>query len=281
LVLEEGSGELSEEEKTQFFASVEGERSYHVDKDNSLAGRGECDPGFIVGGDVQISIDHDPSHNKVTILNADGTPRSYEKTRDNDFMFCRDDNFGETHTIECIEFKTPRKFEIAIIKEVDDDYEACFLASYTHGSDTTAGDLVDGAIFENCIVRKDEGFYWENTGHTVEEGDGVTSCTWTFTVQNDSNQDQILIYHQTSYRGSDTTKWEGWKTRSLVVNEPFQERYSFVDYYGRGEDVTWIYSTKMLVVQDKLQCFSMTTHTDENIALWEQHAIQLENPCIK
>ena len=292
-LVNKGSGELSESEKAQFFESVEGERSYSVVQDDQYTGRG-CNPGYPEGDDVQMSIYHDPETHylegegsvddpaSVIVYLDDGSKRTYIRDFDNDFIFCRSSMGFEIQTKECLEFKTSYKFELSMYEANDEgEFRKCYSADYTFDSDAAVGDLGDKAPVESCIIKQDDGFYWENSVPEIIEGDGVTVCKWTFSVLNNSNQDQRIIIHISAYTGSSGMKHEGWTNHQLLVNEPYEDRYVFSDYYGRGGDVTWRYSTKMLVIHDKPMCWWMTEPTPENQELLEKHSFQLENPCIE
>ena len=56
---------------------------------------------------------------------------------------------------------------------------------------------------EACIVKDGEGYTWEYTGFDIVEGSYSTVCEYNFVVRNTSDQDQILIFHETFDNGSD------------------------------------------------------------------------------
>ena len=109
---------------------------------------------------------------------------------------------------------------------------------------------------------------------------GVTSCRYRFIVRNTSDENQHLIIYETHSTGSEGMQWEGWNVRHLEVQGSHESDYSYVDYYDRGGDYTWGYATSLLIVRKVPECFWLIPSDDpDNLSLWEQYAVSLENPC--
>ena len=99
-------------------------------------------------------------------------------------------------------------------------------------------------------------------------------------VNNTSTEDQTLIYFETFDNGSDRggMAWDKWNVISLSPGDSHEYGSSYTTWEKRSD--SWAYVTKYLVVSGASECYPLTiAANDANLALWEQQAQSLENPC--
>jgi hypothetical protein len=247
----------------------------------------DCVPEFARGGTVPARIVYQEAspYDTVTISDEFGV-RQYKNFEPDDYemMFCRRIEEEGFTGDECIDFISPNEYQLRRITEVDGSRgDHCYWAYFTVPLEDQAAQDKGGSsgagTIEDCLSVKHD-FNWEISLPRIEKGDGVTSCLYIFDVRNRTHDDQSVIIYETNSTGTDGMQWEGWKMHHLAAHDYYEFNASYVDYYGRGGDFTWSYPTAVLILRQAPECFWLNATGDaKNIALYEQYADQLENPC--
>ena len=131
------------------------------------------------------------------------------------------------------------------------------------------------APVEECLADPDT-YSWEITDYRFEEGDGWSHCAYHLTIENFKEPGQYLSI----YTVRKNSEYEGWFTRNLAAFHTYERGNHITENYDKGEITSWMYATKFLMIKGTDQCeWLIEDEAPSNKDLWEQHAIELDNPC--
>jgi len=272
---------LTKEEAIQFFNDRKGERAYDVTEQHDTAWVSACGSGSPLGKNVPLSLEYwpasAPGDDVITITDADGTLRDYTafySTGDRlKNEYCR--KVESPAVLECIEFRTWGFELVRYDSSIPDEDRVCYAATYVSGS-VAAADGQAGEGKENCIEEQGTAYSWEYTGLKLDTGTGGTSCQYEFIIYNTSDEDQYFVL----YKVFDNVAMQSdkWTVRQLSAQGEFEYRFSNTRY--NNGDETFDFADKLLVIRGTSECYPLTRSDDpKNLALWEEHAVPLENPC--
>jgi hypothetical protein len=133
---------------------------------------------------------------------------------------------------------------------------------------------------EACILAEGEGYSWEYTDLDLQAGSGATSCQYTFSIKNTSDEHQTFMLFGRFDNAGKTggMEWEKWNVRGLAAQDSYACNCSYT-WYENGDE-TWYYATNLLVVRGIPECRWLIPADDaSDVAVWDAYGTPLENPC--